>query len=446
MSKAQTELRYTNIFIFWFPLALTWIMMSAEGPFLAAVIARMGEVKLNLAAYGIAYSFGLVVEAPIIMLMSASTALVRNEFSYRKLKNFTIYINLFVTLFIIILIIPPVFDFVAYKVLQIPEKIAEITHIATVFLIPWPAAIGFRRFYQGILISSGLTKIVAYTTVFRLVFMMVTSLTLFALTNLKGAYVGTISLSTGVIAEALAAFYLAKSSVSNMKKSKVVENNNLSYMSITKFYIPLALTPFVALSAQPIVTLFLAQSVRPVDSLAVMPVVHSFTFMFRSLGLSYQEVAITFLNKNANAYYTKIRNFAFMIAAGSTVALFSLTATPLADLWFIHITSLTRELADFAKTPAIIMSLLPALTVFISFERSMLIKNKITTPITIATLIEVIVILFTLFTLIRISSVPGAIIAASSFVLGRLFANAYLYKHMKQAKKITTAPTYTYEV
>ncbi len=413
--------------------------MSLEGPFLAAVIARMGDVKINLAAYGIAYSFGLVVEAPIIMLMSASTALVKNNFSYRKLMNFTVYINLFVTLFILLIVMPPVFHLIAYKILRIPAEIAQITHVATIFLIPWPAAIGFRRFYQGILISSGLTKVVAYTTVFRLTFMIITGLVLFNLTNLKGAYVGTISLSTGVIAEAMAAFLLARKPIKEVRKSEIEENSDLSYMDITKFYIPLALTPFIALSAQPIVTLFLAQSVRPVDSLAVMPVVHSFTFIFRSLGLSYQEVAITFLNKNAKAYYHRIRNFAFMIAAGSTATLLFITTTPLADLWFIHLTSLTRQLADFAKAPAMIMSLLPALTVFISFERSVLVKNKITTPITIATVIEVFIILVTLFTLIKISSIPGAVIAATSFVIARLFANAYLYKPMnKSIRAITT--------
>lgn len=407
--------------------------MSIEGPFLAAVIARMGDVKLNLAAYGIAYSFGLVVEAPIIMLMSASTALVKNEFTYKKLRNFTVYINLFVTIFIVLLVIPPVFNFVAYKILQIPAAIAEITHTATIFLIPWPAAIGFRRFFQGILIRTGLTRVVAYTTVFRLTFMGITAITLFKTTDLKGAYVGTIALSSGVIAEALAAYFLAKSSVAEVKENDNIDENDLDYRKITKFYIPLALTPFIALSAQPIVTLFLAKSVRPVDSLAVMPVVHSLTFLFRSMGLSYQEVAITFLNQNAKAYYRKIRNFAFIIAIGSTTAVFLLTATSLADIWFIKVSALTPDLADFARLPAMIMSFLPALTVFISFERSVLVKDKITTPITVATLIEVTIIITSLFTLINTTVIPGAVIAATSFVIGRLFSNTFLFPVMNKS-------------
>ena len=52
-----------TVYRLWWPLALTWLMMAIEGPFLAAIIARMGESSTNLAAYGIAYAFGLITEA-----------------------------------------------------------------------------------------------------------------------------------------------------------------------------------------------------------------------------------------------------------------------------------------------------------------------------------------------------------------------------------------------
>ncbi len=61
----------SKIFKFWLPLAATWLMMSLEGPFIAAIIARLPEPKFNLAAYGVAFSFALIIEAPVIMIMSA---------------------------------------------------------------------------------------------------------------------------------------------------------------------------------------------------------------------------------------------------------------------------------------------------------------------------------------------------------------------------------------
>jgi len=63
-----------KIFKFWLPLAGTWLMMSIEGPFIAAIIARLADPKFNLAAYGVAFSFALIIEAPVIMMMTASTS------------------------------------------------------------------------------------------------------------------------------------------------------------------------------------------------------------------------------------------------------------------------------------------------------------------------------------------------------------------------------------
>ncbi|MBE0673941.1 MAG: hypothetical protein IH591_04710, partial [Bacteroidales bacterium] len=83
------RLTYRRVALFWAPLALTWLMMAIEQPFLIAFIARLGDAKLNLAAFGIAGSFAMIIEAPIIMLMSASTALVTGRNSYMRLKRFT---------------------------------------------------------------------------------------------------------------------------------------------------------------------------------------------------------------------------------------------------------------------------------------------------------------------------------------------------------------------
>ncbi len=78
-----------RILAFWTPLAATWLMMSVEGPFLAALIARLAAPRENLAAYGVAFALALIVESPIIMMLSASTALVDSREAYLRLRNFT---------------------------------------------------------------------------------------------------------------------------------------------------------------------------------------------------------------------------------------------------------------------------------------------------------------------------------------------------------------------
>ena len=49
-----------------------WLIMSIEGPNLTSLITPMHQQEYNLAAYGVAFSIALIVEFPIMMLLSAS--------------------------------------------------------------------------------------------------------------------------------------------------------------------------------------------------------------------------------------------------------------------------------------------------------------------------------------------------------------------------------------
>ena len=80
--------------------------MALEHPFLAAVIARLADPTFNLAAYGIAFAFAILVESPVIMLMSAAAALVEDTRSYLKLRAFAWALNLLSTLLLLGVLIP----------------------------------------------------------------------------------------------------------------------------------------------------------------------------------------------------------------------------------------------------------------------------------------------------------------------------------------------------
>ena len=56
-------LNYRWIFWFWLPLTSTWLMMAVEGPYLVAVIARLSNPTNNLAAFGVAFSIAVIIEA-----------------------------------------------------------------------------------------------------------------------------------------------------------------------------------------------------------------------------------------------------------------------------------------------------------------------------------------------------------------------------------------------
>lgn len=399
--------------------------MSVEGPFLASLIARSSEPKFNLAAYGIAFSFALIIEAPIIMMMSAAIALVKNKQSFHKLKNFTYAVNVLITLIMLIAVIPVIFYFITETLIGLPGEIAHLTHIATIILLPWPAAIGYRRFYQGILINNNLTRRVAYGTAIRLISMLVCGLVLYVSGSVEGVVIGAASLSFAVIMESIAIRLMVNSTLKKINSESLPSSQRLAYRQIIKFYYPLALTSMIGLGVQPLVTFLVGQSRMAIESLAVLPVVTSFIFIFRSLGLSYQEVIITLLGERNEGLQTLLR-FAIFLAIFLVSGLALVAFTPLANFWFITVSGLSIPLADFARTPLMIMFFFPALTVLISIQRALLVSSKNTKPITMATVIEFIIIIIVMLTLINKFDAIGAVAAMLALIAGRVGANVYL--------------------
>lgn len=422
-----------GILLFWMPLMATWLMMSIEGPFLAAVIARLADAKENLAAYGVAFSFALMVEAPIIMMMSASTALVSDRTSYRRLRNFTWMLNGGITAVMLVVVFPPVFSFLARDLIGLPDHVADLTHLATTLLLPWPAAIGFRRFAQGLLIRGNQTRRVAYGTVIRLGTMTATALAAALWSDLPGAAVGALALSAGVTVESLASRVMAHGAIRRLVAGgDDPMTETMGYGGILRFYYPLAMTSILALGVHPMITFFLGQSRLPLESLAVMPVVNSLVFLFRSFGLSYQEVAIARFGKHME-HFVPVRNFAVGLGASAMAGLALIVFTPLSAVWFSDLSGLTPTLAGIALLPAQIMVLIPATSVLLSFQRSVLVATRRTSPVTLGTALEVGFIIVTLAIAIGVFDAVGAVAAAIALVTGRLVANAWLTPPMLRA-------------
>ncbi|HPC81960.1 MAG TPA: hypothetical protein P5234_00220 [Thermoanaerobaculaceae bacterium] len=407
---------------FWAPLAATWLMMAAEGPFIAALIARLPEPKLNLAAWGVAIAFAMLIEAPVIMMMSAATALVRDRQSLGALRRFSLALNGGVTAVMLLLLVPPVFSFVARSLLGLPEDVTRLALRATALLLPWPAAIGYRRFYQGVLIRRGQTRRVAYGTVTRLAGMAATALAAYAVAAWPGAAVGALALSAGVVLEAAATRLWAACAVREVAASEPAPGGQpLGPAAIARFYLPLALTSILTIGVHPLVTFLVAHSRMALESLAVLPVVTGFAFVFRSAGLAFQETCIALVGDDGSGR-KPLASFGTLLAVASAGGLALVAFTPLSRLWLGGVAGLRPELASFAIAPLRLLALLPALEVLVSFQRALLVLARRTPPITWATAIEVSGIALLIWAATSWLGLVGAVAAAAAMLVGRLGA------------------------
>lgn len=442
------RLTQRSIALFWLPLAATWLMMGVEGPYLAAVIARLPDAKFNLAAHGVAYAFALVTEAPIIMLMSAATALVTDGDSFQRLRNFARALCVGATGLVLVVLVPPVHRFILGDLVHLPSEVMDLTYGALWFFLPWPAAIGYRRFLQGVLIRSGRTRLVAYGTVIRVAAMSLAALLGFTVLDIPGAWVGAMSLSAGVIAEATAARWMARDTVRHLLAElpahaaagdRKAGSDRLSYRGIAAFYYPLALTSLIGLSVPPMLTFFMGRAASPVESLAVFPVVQSLSFIFRSFGLSFQDAAIALMGER-HRHLSELRRFALWLGVLASLAQSLVAFTPLSRFWFGTLSGLTPELVAYALFPAQVIALLPALTVLLTLQRAILVNVRRTRPVTVATALEVGFIGVGFVALAWGSGMVGVSAAFTSLMLGRVVANVYLALLCRRVVRDTAVP------
>jgi hypothetical protein len=413
---------------FWLPLEATWLMMAAEGPFLAAVIARLAAPKENLAAFGVATSLAWIIEAPIVMMLSASNALCRDGVAYRKLRRFSFTLNALVTVAMAVLIMPPVFNWIARRGLGLPSDVASLAGGSMIFLILWPAAIGYRRFYQGILIRDGRPQAVTWGTVVRLVTMAATGLVLALVLRLPGASVGAGALGAGVLAEGVSSRFMARFSVRALKgqpDEACAFGLNLTASAIRKFYAPLALTSLLSFFVNPLTTFFLARGRLPIESLAVLPVIVGLAFLFRTAGIALQEIVIARLDDEGRTK-GRLAIFSLRIGVIATIGLAVVVLTPLARLWYRAVSGLSPELSAFAVLPGCLLVLLPLLESVLSYQRGVMVKTRRTGPVGIAVGAQLGVTIVAFAAGLAFARVPGALLVGPALTLGYFAGNAAL--------------------
>jgi hypothetical protein len=407
--RHETRLPGTRIFWFWVPLAAMWIVMALEHPMITAVIARIPNAEINLAAFGLSFSLALIMESPIIMLFTAATALARDESAYRTLLRFTNRLSLILTLLHLLIALTPAFELIVRHLIGAPAEIIVPARRAFLLMFPWSASIAYRRLWQGVLIRFKRTGVVPFTLLSRLLLSLAVMAAGFAAGISRGAEIGAVALSLGSIASAGTAYAFYRP-VGRRMVPRLPGYEPLSRRKLLSFYIPLAMTTMITMLGQPLVAIGLARAAEPLASLAVWPVLLGVIFLGRSLGLSYQEAVVALLEDAAS--FRRLKAFGLRLSLLLVLLMAGFAFSPAARFWFARVAGLSPRLAGFALAPARIMILLPGLEAILSFLRGVQVHLHRTAMITRSVLLNVGVLSGVLFAGIALLPLSGAEVAA----------------------------------
>jgi Na+-driven multidrug efflux pump len=418
---SSERISYRDTFFLWLPLALSWMMMSIAGPVANAGIARLPDPEVNLAAHGLTMSIAVLVESPIIMILSTSVSLVRSRTSYLLLRRFATHLSILLTIVGLLVYFTPLYDVLFLRLMGVPPEVAEAARPSLRVLLFWPAAIGWRRLLQGILIRRGLSKLVSYGTVFRLTSLVVTVLLGVALQLDPGALVGGLAMAVSVTVEMLVIIWWSLPVVREQVLTVAEEpptTEPLDYRRLVRFYVPLAGTDAMRVLARPITSAGIARAPQPTLSLATWPVVHGLSWLTSSSVMALQEVVV------ARAETEDMRLHLGRFSAAVGVALSTLLAlvlvTPVASWYFRVLMGVPPDVGAMAVSNLAFMLPMPLLFAGRSYLRGTLISRRQTPLVQLGMFLNLVSLVVLLIVGGRWGTLQGVTVAVVATVLAEV--------------------------
>ena len=375
------QLSIRQVLTAWAPLAASWLLMGLELSAVGAVMARLPNPAVSLAAYGgVVFPIALIIEGPIIMLLAASTALAVDAVSYRVIWRFMLVVAGALTALHALIAFTPLFDVVAMDVLGVPEALREPARVGLQLFLPWTFSIASRRTHQGLLIRFGRSKAVTLGTVVRLVSNITVLGAGYLHGQLPGIVVGCAAVACGVSAEAVVAAISVRPVLRRHINGKQPAGEPLTLRAFLYFYVPLMLTPFINFFAMPLAAAGMSRMPAALESLAVWPVLNGIAFAMRSTGYALNEVVVAQLDLWRPV--PALRRFTWILAAATSAPLLLMALSPLGMFWFQQVAALTPALGMLA-TAAFAMTIpLPAMAALQSLYQGVLVYSRRTQGIT----------------------------------------------------------------
>jgi len=399
----------------WWPLVLSWMLMSLEGPAMSAIMARLPMPEINLAAYGgISFPIAFVISSPIAMLLAASVAWSKDWASYLKLRKFMLIVGASITGLYLLVALTPLYYVVAEHVISAPQEIIEPGRLGLILLLPFPFCVGFRRFQQGVMIRFGNSRAVTEVSMVRIGTEIVFLAAGLTYGRLPGIVVATAAQALGVLCETTYAGLRVRPILRDqLKPAPIVEP--LMWGKFLRFYLPLVATTIILFTFQFIGSTAISRMPQALASLAAWPVCSGLIYLLQSFGVAYNEVVIALLDKPASV--SSLRRFASFLVVGSILITLLFIVTPISTFWFRNVSSLPPHLVELALVGMWVLLPTPALSALQSWYQGSILHARRTRGITESVVIALFTLMVALVAGVVYGKVIGLYVGASAFTL-----------------------------
>lgn len=414
----QQNLTLARVFRFYLPLAINSILMMIEMPVVTAGISRLPEAKVQLAAYGVLFSLAYVFTTIGNALTHTGNTLGRSRHAFRLLRNFAFFVCVGITLLAGAVYFTPLYDVVVGGLLGTPPDVAAAAKPGLQLMLLAGFAIGWRRYYHGVLIRHGYTNIIGAVTLVR------------AATLIAVVYVGvTVGTFTGMEVAGAALFLSAavESAVTTVIAELILRRSTsirwekdeafaVSYGAAFRFFLPLSVMLLLTAVMRPVIASLITRMPEPVLSLAAFPVAYGiFNLVYSPLWVLPQVVIALVRDRQS---YAVVKRFVLIAGVVGWLLLLSASFTPVVEVYMEHVLSVPPDVQAYTLPALRVLSLYVLVAAWQANYQGVLIAARRTGPTQVATMINFVAVLGALGFALLIPSVPGVVLGYAAYVVG----------------------------
>ncbi|MFO7173176.1 MAG: hypothetical protein DIU70_009470 [Bacillota bacterium] len=462
-------LTYGGLLRLFLPLSLSDMILVVSGPVISAVLSRLPEAAVQIAAYGVAETLAILLESPIIMILQAATAAAADPPAYRALGRLMWLWNGALTLLYALLAFTPAYFWITEAALGLPPEVAAAARPAFGVMLLWPAAIGYRRYLQGMLIYHGQSRQVLQGGIVRLLSLLTV---LGAATapaflapgsrlQVPGAVAAGLALQASVIGEAAAIAWFARrlqrelAAASGGEAPGRGESPGLAGSPgrgeppvrtgvpprgqvpdrlgpLFWWYLPLAGTQVLVWVSRPLLTGGIARADLAAASLTAWPAVWTTVSLLANGTRMVQQMTISLVRDRESD--RMLRRFSVGVGLSFSLLLGLLGFTPLGDGYLARVLALPAEAARVARPVLNLAALYPLEVALQNWLQGLLVQTGRTGRVNLAALVGGGATLALVYAGAWLTHIPGAPLAGAATVLGMAVELGALWAFSRPAR------------
>ena len=356
---------------FFWPLALTGIVMVLGTQFQNGVLARYPAAVTELAIFAIASSIFSLLHAGVNFLSQMSNVYARSRHGLITTLQFVVLISTLLGIILSILAFTPVGPALIAKVYAVDADIVSRVVVYMKLFVPLIFIDGLRQFQMGLLVQSRMTGRVSILNAVYLS-TIIASLVIGFNAGFSAPYV----LAGSQIVASLVHFVLLAVVIFRDYHLPVKQDHqDLHFGELLRFFIPVSTTGLMFAISRPVLYALIARTPEAIVSIAAMRVGFDVSSLFQMTANQFRHFFVTF----GDSHLKEKRLFMVLVGAGITVIMLLIAATPLSTFLLSNLIGITGNLLAYSREVLLIMCILPGLILWRNYYHGLLMIRRKTT-------------------------------------------------------------------